>query len=275
MAHKHIIKIVDGAFKGAYGLGFSGANGSARPAHIIWDRSESNSDTEVIVFTDSHLEEARQSTVQKKIGLLIESPGMRPAIYAWIRANYHLFDVVFTHQRDLAEMGEPFRFMTLGGSRIPLEEWGIYPKHRLVNIVASDKTKLPGHRIRHMVTRLDGVDAYGPSYIPLVQKSDLKHYYFSIVTENCNLDWYFTEKLIDAFALGILPIYWGCDVSKFFDMDGIITFDTVEGLAKLIPKLTPEFYHERMDAVMENYKLAHSYRCPEDCLWENHLGVFV
>ena len=41
----------------------------------------------------------------------------------------------------------------------------------------------------------------------------------------------FSEKLLDAMAVGTIPVYWGCpEIDKFFDKNGIITFNTIEEL---------------------------------------------
>ena len=48
---------------------------------------------------------------------------------------------------------------------------------------------------------------------------------FSIVIENSIESDYFTEKLLDCFLTGTIPIYVGTKTtSEYFDTDGIIYF---------------------------------------------------
>jgi len=174
-------------------------------------------------------------------------------------------------------MGEPFIYAPIGGSRIPRERWALFDKDSVVCNVASRKTKLEGHQLRHRVAKevpIWQVTTYGENYAPLPEKLALKGYCFQVVIENCQHDGYFTEKLIDAFAVGSIPIYWGGNISKFFDMDGVITFDTIEGLKMILDGLDSHFYNNRRDAVKRNLKLAEQYRCPEDWIFRNHAGVF-
>jgi hypothetical protein len=44
---------------------------------------------------------------------------------------------------------------------------------------------------------------------PQAKAAALRDYMFSIVIENAQVGRYFTEKLIDAIALGTVPVYWG------------------------------------------------------------------
>lgn len=57
-----------------------------------------------------------------------------------------------------------------------------------------------------------------PEYISFIKK-----YKFMICFENKNVPNYFTEKLINAYYGGTIPIYWGCpNVKKYINMDSIL-----------------------------------------------------
>ena len=46
---------------------------------------------------------------------------------------------------------------------------------------------------------------------------------FSIAIENASYETYFTEKLLDCFATGTIPVYYGApDIGDYFNKDGII-----------------------------------------------------
>jgi hypothetical protein len=83
---------------------------------------------------------------------------------------------------------------------------------------------------------------------------------FHIGVENTKHNNFFTEKITDAFLTRTLPIYWGCpNLGEYFNMDGVITFQTVDELISIINKLTPEFYESKKEAMEENFQLALQY----------------
>jgi hypothetical protein len=71
--------------------------------------------------------------------------------------------------------------------------------------------------------------------------------------ENCKKDYYFTEKLIDCFRTKTIPIYWGCpSIGTFFDVNGILTFNTVEELKSILLNLTNEYYYSKIKSIEFN-----------------------
>ena len=83
---------------------------------------------------------------------------------------------------------------------------------------------------------------------------------FCVVIENCKVDYFFTEKLIDCFLTGTIPIYWGCpSIGKFFNINGIITFDTKEECFDIIDTLSEEKYLNMLSHVKENFEEAKKY----------------
>ena len=54
----------------------------------------------------------------------------------------------------------------------------------------------------------------------------MKKYRFALTFENANVSYYHTEKIINAFAAGSVPIYWGSDtIFNIFNKDAFIFFD--------------------------------------------------
>ena len=89
---------------------------------------------------------------------------------------------------------------------------------------------------------------------PLDYKEDsLIDYRFSIVIENSNTENYFTEKLIDCLAVGTIPIYWGCpNIKKFFNENGIVSFNNLDELENLLPSLNEDLYNSKLNIIKEN-----------------------
>jgi hypothetical protein len=142
--------------------------------------------------------------------------------------------------------------------------------------MVSEKVVAEGHVMRHAVRAFAkdyGIDVYGRGINPVQSKLQaLADYAFSIVIESCQCDIYFSEKLIDCFATGTIPIYWGSkNISRYFDMNGVIMFDNVRELFIMLNNLTMDNYYKRLDAVQANFQLCQGYFCPEDYIYHKYL----
>ena len=83
---------------------------------------------------------------------------------------------------------------------------------------------------------------------------------FGVAIENTQHNGYFTEKIIDCFLQKTIPIYWGCsNIGEFFNIDGIITFTSVDNAIIQINNLDEDYYNTCLEAINENYKLAIQY----------------
>ena len=137
----------------------------------------------------------------------------------------------------------------------------------------SHKTQLTGHKIRHIISnQISNIDLYGNgTNKPVKYKEEsLIDYRFSIVVENTKTKNFFTEKLIDSFAVGTIPIYWGCNnIDEFFDKDGLITFNTVDELKSIIPTLDKDKYDSMVTYTKNNLQLAKKYLVMDDWIYDN------
>jgi len=98
--------------------------------------------------------------------------------------------------------------------------------------------------------------------LPNDDKKSLFNSQFSVAIENCTVDDYFTEKLIDCLVTKTVPVYFGCkNISDYFDTRGmiIIESDDVQELIKKVNKTTPETYDTMLPYIEENYKRATEY----------------
>ena len=110
------------------------------------------------------------------------------------------------------------------------------------------------------------VDFYGTGCEkPIDYKIEaLKDYKFSIIVENSIEDGYFTEKLLDCFLSGTVPIYVGSkSVNNYFDENGIIHFEGDEDLPNILDTLTDELYQSKMESIKKNFEIAKQYMHPE------------
>lgn len=133
-------------------------------------------------------------------------------------------------------------------------------KSKLISHIYSDKTELPGHRLRHQVSSVTGdvVDEFGSgagSYVE--EKADtLAPYRFQIVIENGQYPEYVSEKFFDCLKTMTIPLYRGGQtaVEKMgFDTDAIFFFDTLDELREIVEtKVTEETYDWLRPAVERN-----------------------
>jgi hypothetical protein len=225
-----------------------------------WNTSLVGAD-DLLFFTESTMSSHLSFVNKNKIAWLIEPRELVPHHYEWIKNNHRFFKHVLTHERSLLEKQENFKFIPFGGCWIAEVDRRVHNKTKLVSVISSEKTQLSGHKLRHDVIGRYSLDVFGRGYNPVNQKIEaLGEYAFSVVIENCKRDYWFTEKLIDCLITGTIPIYWGCpSIGDFFDLRGIIVWNTLEELNIILEALTLEKYNEMYPFVMKNQKLAKKY----------------
>jgi hypothetical protein len=88
--------------------------------------------------------------------------------------------------------------------------------------------------------------------------------------ENATFNGYFTEKILDCFATGTIPIYLGSKkITKHFDENGIIFLDDFD-----FSKLNSELYQSKINSIHKNYNECMKFVCPEDFMYENYLNKY-
>lgn len=246
----------------------------------------------VTIFTDSHINEPIVDEVKSryKVGWLREPYCLHPETYDRAIQNAYKFSFILTYFEPLLS-GSPythpngaglFRFAPYAGTWIDQRDWGIRPKSKLCSMLIGSKMSTEGHRIRHEIADMverEGypVDFYGVRGEPVNYGQETKYkvladYHFSIVTETCREDNLFTEWLIDCLALGTIPIFWGApNIHQFFDPKGILQFDTVDRLEKILTGLSVEQWVSRLSHVYLNLLRVGEYAVTEDWLYLNVL----
>jgi hypothetical protein len=85
---------------------------------------------------------------------------------------------------------------------------------------------------------------------------------YHLAIENCSIDNYFTEKLLDCFITMTIPIYYGCkNIDQYFDINGMIILENldIDTITTTINNLTPETYTEKMNSIISNYNRCKMY----------------
>lgn len=262
--------------------------------HIQYVRDQMTFDG-VTIFTDEWINNPIVDEVQSryKIGWLHEPYCLHPETYNKAFNNANKFDFILTYNstltwithklRNVSDIVDyKFRFAPYGGTWLDRRDWGIKPKSKLCSMLIGSKLSTDGHRIRHDIADMierEGypVDFYGVRGEPVEYGQDTKlkvlsDYCFSIVTETCREDNLFTEWLLDCFAVGTVPIFWGApNIHDFFVADGILQFDTVDRLQKVLSRLSTALWAEKLSAAYTNLLKMQQYAVTEDWLYLNVL----
>lgn len=246
--------------------------------YIVWDRSLT--DLNKPTFYSHNVIPKITHNITKKdnsFGILFESKSIIPYVYSEIEKYINRFNIVFTHNSMFLENYENCRWIPGGGIWIGgsygLGEIKIHEKTKLCSIVSSNKQMCPLHMLRiAMVNELknnSNVDIFYNNWVPIYQT--LENYMFSIIVEN-NIDkLYFTEKILNCFATGTIPIYFGCkNIATKFDINGIIVINSIDELLSIIPTLSCDLYYSKLSAIKNNFDNCLQYKSIEDYIYVNY-----
>jgi len=207
-----------------------------------------------------------------KVGWLQEPRGINSRWYQALELDHEQFfspggfNYIITHDQKLLDL-DP-RFIFILGNGFWIKEPKIYQKSKLVSMISSNKTMCAGHHYRlSWVDRLKGkLDLYGRGFNEIALKEEgLCDYMFSVAIENQISDTWITEKVMDCFASGTVPIYGGTRrITEHFNADGIIFLDASFDPASL----TPDMYYERMDAIEDNLDRVRDLEIPVDFIFD-------
>lgn len=222
--------------------------------NIIWEKTEHIDNCDYIFYIDNSL---KLNSNKPKILFLVEPEEILKSFsnFTYNDIINHLEpDIVVTYYKELHD-GKKYFY-----SQAPLNSWittpKIYNKTKLCSIIASNKRATYGQRLRHLVIDKfrPSIDLYGNGYNSITKKEEgLENYCFSFAIENCVVPGYFTEKILDCFLTGTIPIYYGDpSIQETFDSRGIIfLIDDFK-----IENLSFEKYQSMLPYVKENYKKA-------------------
>jgi len=238
----------------------------------------------VVIFTDEHINADHVDQVQckHKIGWLHEPFCLHPQTYARSLDNRRKFDAIMTYYKPLLDGYPGYVFAPYAGVWIPRSEWGMKPKTKNISMLIGKKMSTDGHLIRHKIVELlnrNGfeVDYYGAYGEPVDYSWQTKYkvladYRYSIVSETCMEDNLFTEWLLDCFAVGTIPIFWGCpNVGDFFDDAGVLSFNDANDVAFIYPYLNEKHYTYLRHHAINNLKLIDRYEVSDDWFFKNVL----
>ena len=222
------------------------------------------------------------------VAVLMEPRHFKPEIYEAADKNAEHLDVILTHDEYiLKKYPDKAVYCIAGAACIEDNSIGmnLSGKSKLVSTILSDKGFLEGHMFRHLfarevissrqdpteLTALKKVDLYGTGIeggSADYKSSTLKSYMFSVAIENGISDTYFTEKIMDCFLTGTIPIYRGTkNISDYFDPRGIIGFETMDELKYILEnEVSKEKYKEMIPYAKNNLEITKKYMYIDDIM---------
>ena len=246
--------------------GFDTNTCGRKPSRIKWTRDNTKWDG-ITVFTDLSLRDTDSVDCEYKVAWIIEPREVNPSPYSEITSLEDKFDGVITYDPSLLARSSKYIKCGRGTSWIKDEDQQIYDKTKRASIITSYKAQTEGHQLRHAIIKAcPQLDAYGYTHLPFVSRLlCTKDYMFNVAIENAKQDNWFTEKLIDCFLTGTVPVYWGCsNINEYFNVDGIVPFSSLEELSKI--KLSEQQYNDMLPAIRDNFNRAKKYVSSDDLI---------
>lgn len=231
--------------------------------------------SDITFYIDSTLESAESDNFSsKKFGWLLESKYITPLIVEKVKNEYEkyceIFDLIFTHNQQLISL-DPNKFKFVPAQGFWIKDPMIHSKTKLVSMISSRKSVTVGHkkRVGYADTYSHQLDLYGRGYREIEFKEQgLNDYMFSVAIENGSYKTYFTEKILDCFATGTVPIYWGApDIDKYFDISSILLIDETN-----LDTLSKDFYYDNIESIKFNFEQVKKIEILEDFIYNTYLN---
>lgn len=190
-----------------------------------------------------------------------EPPELYQDFAGMVRSAADQFDLILTYDPRLLDLPQAQEFCPVGTW---IDPGIVLDKQDEISYIMSSKVYTYAHRMRFMIMRrYASLDCIGPFQFrmhrspPRIPSKNLffAHAKFNIACENDIIPNMYTEKLLDCFQTRTVPIYYGCtNLEKYFDVRGVIRFNTIEELEHILAHLTPEDYASRLAYIEENYQ---------------------
>ena len=215
------------------------------------------------------------------VALLIEPRSIQPDIYQWMEQNYEKFKIVFTHDSTLLSCLPNAKLILWGGVWSWADDNIRYNKTKNISFACADKEMCIQHIRRKQLceeleSKIDCMGTYnGGQFISTEQI--YKDYRFSVCIENYRDDFWFTEKICNAFANKCVPIYYGArEIDRFFDKRGIIVVRDLNELPRTIDNILYDpvwDYGHRNQAIDRNYQLVKTFENFEQWFFSRYGSV--
>ena len=202
-----------------------------------------------------------------KVAVQIEPPEIINIVPQFIN-NKDNFDLILAWDEKLLSECKNSKKFIFGTCWIDFKSLEIDKKNE-ISFIMSNKMQAPGHKLRHSIWNVygDSNEINGFTFNkhrtpPRVESKNIlfNNAKYHITVENTKRENWITEKIIDCFATKTIPIYYGCpNVGEFFNEKGILSFNDMDELDKILNTITPELYDSMEDVLEENYQKSKQY----------------
>ena len=217
---------------------------------------------------------------KQKFGWIIESRFISQPIVNDLKENLdtykEIYEFILTHHKELLEIDSKF-FKWCPAYGTYIDDIKIYDKTKMCSMIASGKSSTELHKVRfdilNKLADTGFVDTFGRDTNPINKKEEgLCDYMFSIAIENDSYETYFTEKLLDCFATGTIPLYIGApDISNHFDSNGIINLSNVFDFSTL----TKDLYESKRESIQNNLEKTKKLDILDDWIYNTYLKQVI
>ncbi len=209
-----------------------------------------------------------------KILTIIEPNAIHPEFRELAIKHKEYFDYIFTHDEEILNNCKNAVLFEYGTTWIK-KDYKFKNKSYGVSTLVGGKKYAEGHlmrqklwykqnKIKNIPIRffLSGnyrgnIENFNNNPILGDDKEPLFDTQYHIAIENSKNKYYFTEKIIDCFQTKTIPIYYGCNnIGDYFDINGIITVDSVNEIINICNSLSKDEYNKRIDSINKNYELS-------------------
>jgi hypothetical protein len=244
------------------------------PKKFTWSY-DNTGDTDIEVYMDNSLLKGFHSKSKNKFLWICESSTVSQPQLELIKNNKDQFQdcykKIFIHDRRYLNVCENMEFVPCGSNMPWVKLPKLYDKSKWMSLICSGKNFSKGHQYRNYLmekfkSTTYPIDYFGRHFNPFERKEDvLNDYYFSITIENGKYETYFTEKIMDCFATGTIPVYYGTnDIGDYFNKEGIVILQENMDLSLL----TKDYYHSKYEAVKENFEKCMNHQMADDYLYD-------
>lgn len=249
-----------------------GSTANKPPKHVVWDFNTQVNPISVYIDKDV-VRGLNDKKSDIKILWLLESRHYSGGANQFVKNNINSvineFNEIWTHDIELINLHDKFKWTPAYGSFI--KEPKIYKKTKRISMITSNKmfTEQQKFRVKYAIENKNLLDLYGKGFKEIKHKEEgLKDYMYSVSIENDTYDTYFTEKIIDCFMTGTIPIYKGTNkIIDLFNKDSILFLDKIENLNIL----SEDYYYENFKSIQENYELSQEFDILDDWIYKKHL----
>ena len=240
-----------------------------KPKDFVWEFFTKNNDISFYIDMDVIKGIQDKNDGKTKFLWTLESRYFNNGCFDYILKNLdevlNTFEMIFTYNEELLSLNKKFKWVPAMGSWI--KDPKIHEKTKLVSMITSNKMFTPqqNFRVNFANNHRNNIDVYGRGFNEISEKElALNDYMFSVCIENSDHDTYFTEKILDCFATGTIPIYKGTkNITNFFDKEGILFLDEIN-----IEDLNEDLYKSKIEHVKNNFEIVKNYLLPEDIIYK-------